>query len=151
MSWAAWVNWEVIGTANASLTLLAKGTNGDNFGNRNFQWFIDPATGFLGLRRFSGSDATIGSSTSVVPQGQWVHVATTYASGSMIHYVNGVPDTTITSVTGGLNTTSRAVYVGGLSGSVFSTFRGLFCHCATWHSVLTPTEVADLAAAGVPA
>lgn len=62
-------------------------------------------------------NASVAATSTTVPLNQWTHVAITRSGSSVRYFVNGVMDTTVSTVSGSFNNSTGAFIVGATNGS----------------------------------
>lgn len=145
---SCWVRFDALSTGRDDRFI----SKADGTGAANHDWMLgktyDGANHVLRARMFRG--VTIVATSGALSTGVWYHCAvrSRVASGSQVVeiYLNG---TLVGSGGGGnLNITSNTdlVYVGNQPTSTTSAPDGLLSDPAVWSVVLTPTQIADLAA-----
>jgi hypothetical protein len=103
---------------------------------------------YFTTRNVAGTQVTIGS-TSVLPLGQWSHVAATYDGSSVKLYINGVQEA-VASFSGVVrhNTSTTAIGCKITGGVCNYPFKGLVDEVEIFDRALTPSEIKAIFAAG---
>lgn len=143
-----YVTATIPGGAPAITTMMAwvKLTNYTNYntfisspgGAAGYQFRANQATGIMELDRTATN--LVGTSTSSVPLGRWVHVAVSYndVSGAFVFYINGVIDKSSTNVV--TTIPSATIYIGSFAGTS-QFFTGSIDDVRIYNRVLAPSEI----------
>lgn len=94
-------------------------------------------TYFYGL-----SNAGYHDGTNTVPLNQWSHVSVVrdQSANTIVTYINGVVDRTISSITGSMTTAVNTLQIGAFSGGGYS-FNGRIANAHVYNRALSATEI----------
>ena len=149
-TFAAWINPTAVDDRRP---IVSRELNPDT--NRGFEFAIKNGSVLAyQLVNDGGVNKTVIDSTFTPPTNTWTHVVGTYdsATGSEF-FVNGVSVGTDSSFTGTVNTAATPINIGAyiwdLNG-YWRTFAGMIDELGIWARVLTPGDIASLAAGTIP-
>jgi hypothetical protein len=147
---SAWVYFDAI--AHSSYILCTNRAGDASFGTI----FLAAVTGYIAFNRNGATALQIGTAVGSLPTGAWTHVLvthdgvmTTYAS---VHiYINGAEGAYQGQVNGASEYAATGLWsVGGRSYDDARNVDGKLAQLGVWNRVLTPTEIANLAAGYAP-
>jgi hypothetical protein len=132
MTIAAWIKGDSWGAADDVDVIIRKGEGNPN----NYQLAI--AAGRVALMLDDSDTAGIRGNTTL-STGQWYHVAAVWDGATVKIYVNGVLDNTPAARTGTIGTDTRALYIGGRSGT--DLFDGMIRDVRFYNRALYESEI----------
>ena len=143
---SAWVRLE---SATAEMKVLAKWS--DAAGAFSYLLAVQGVGDDKALFAVNTGSNGLAQGTTVMPVGQWFHIAGTYDGSDARVYLDGAEDAS-TSKSGNLSSNSAPVRIGAGSGGAGTEqpFDGDIGHCAIWDAPLSAGEIKSLAAGVSP-
>ena len=138
LTMAAWIRGDAWGSGADVDAIFRKGEGNPN----NYQFAIANGRVALYLDTSDPDDQSIRGNTTLTA-GVWYHVAATWDGSTVKIYVNGQLDNTPQSRTGTIGVDTRALYIGGYSGS--DLFDGMIYDARLYNRALNQSEIAKLA------